>query len=67
MYFQECAMNRPSNNDSLSERIVAALSSTSHLARSMKRDAGFIIRHYAQSVAYVVDGLVEKNKVCIHV
>ncbi|KAI0230682.1 Unconventional myosin-XIX [Lamellibrachia satsuma] len=64
---EECHLNRPSNSAVLGERIMSTLGggNSKVLGRPQRQsteDPCFTVKHYASSVTYLVQGLVDKNK-----
>ncbi|XP_077168700.1 unconventional myosin-XIX isoform X2 [Paroedura picta] len=60
---EECRLNRASDASQLQTRIEVALSHNRCISRDrFRKKPNFIIAHYAGSVCYQVEGLVEKNK-----
>ncbi|XP_048581925.1 unconventional myosin-XIX [Nematostella vectensis] len=61
---EECRLNRPVDNRGLSDRLNFSLRSNTHFSqlRQRSQSPNFVIHHYADSVCYEVEGLVEKNK-----
>ncbi|XP_042298183.1 unconventional myosin-XIX isoform X2 [Sceloporus undulatus] len=60
---EECRLNRPSNAGQLQNRIEIALSDNPCVSRDrFHKEPNFIVSHYAGSVCYRVEGMVEKNK-----
>ena len=63
--FQECRLSRKLDNKSFCDRLDSCLRQNAHYSRPLVRRSrdGFAIHHYADSVCYNVNGLIEKNKV----
>ncbi|XP_066491809.1 unconventional myosin-XIX isoform X2 [Tiliqua scincoides] len=60
---EECRLNRSSNASQFQTRIDAALSSNQCISRDrFSKKPNFIVSHYAGSVCYQVEDMVEKNK-----
>nr|XP_056721013.1 unconventional myosin-XIX [Euleptes europaea] len=60
---EECRLNRASNASQFQTRIEVALSDNQCISRDkFSKKPNFIIAHYAGSVCYQVEGMVEKNK-----
>ena len=62
---KECSLNRPSNTEVLSQRLVAGFETNCYFTRMAPnvQHTQFGVKHYAEPVNYIVDKLVEKNKV----
>ncbi|KAL8199148.1 UNVERIFIED_CONTAM: hypothetical protein K2H54_035503, partial [Gekko kuhli] len=60
---EECRLNRASNASQFQTRIEVALSDNQCISRDkFSKKPNFVVAHYAGSVCYRVEGMVEKNK-----
>ena len=65
LYSQECRLKRELDTKSFTTRLEASLAQFRHFTcpRFRSENEEFTIHHFADSVSYQVEGLVEKNKV----
>ncbi|CAH1800967.1 unnamed protein product, partial [Owenia fusiformis] len=63
LFNEECSLNRPSNDSALSERLQTTFGGRSHYVLSKCQSfPQFTVKHYAATVQYKLEGLLDKNK-----